>query len=225
MLKGVKSICLEFTCQYQNHTGGEKCTNENTVYTVYETPTLTYGDIISRDNCHPRFFCDAPTLTCMLKKNIGQKCAADKECRSFHCVDNSGASGSELYDNDATGTCREPPNIPTKTGAWVYVLVALGLVVGGIALCLALLYFHAKSRRTRNREIKSYYQLQTQLRDDIQEMYEAAKETVAQRTAPESRVQSQYFSRSPAGSMANLPNRSSQAGLTGSPGGTPTRRY
>ena len=171
----VESICLKFTCQYKNVTEGQACINENTVYTIYESPVLNYGDIVSRDNCNSDNFCNAATSVCRAKKNIGETCSADKECRSYHCADDSEQNPDQLYDQDQNGKCAQPPNIPTRPNAWVYVVVALGVVIGGVGLCLGLFLIHSKVRMKRNREINEYHTTQARLRGEILDVYENAK--------------------------------------------------
>ncbi|KDN45448.1 hypothetical protein K437DRAFT_247105 [Tilletiaria anomala UBC 951] len=190
--QGVESICLKYTCQYKNVTIGQACINENIVYTVYKSPVLNYGDIISRDNCHPSAYCNAATAVCRDKKDIGKACAADKECNSFHCSDNSGEAPDQLYDDEQTGVCAAPPSIPTQPSPWVYVVVALGLVIGGLGLCVGLFALHAQGRRRRNVGVRQYHETQALLRDDILETYEAAKDTIS---GPPSRPASRPASR------------------------------
>lgn len=201
MAAGVESICLKYKCEYKNQTAGLTCINENTVYTVYETAVLNYGDIVSRDNCRKEFYCNAPNSVCRDKKNIGEACAADKECNSYHCEDHAVEMPDQRYNNVENGRCSPPPVIRSQPSAWIYVIVALGLVVGGLGLCVGLVLLHAKGRRQRNEEARSYYETQALLRDDILETYEAAKLTISR---PGSRSASHRNSMSK-GSAGHMP--------------------
>lgn len=90
--------------------------------------------------------------------------------------------------------------MPAPPAAWVYVLVVLGLVGGGLLLCVLLFRFHAGQRRQRNQAIKTYYAEQERYRDEIADMHDAAKESVADFASL--RSSSSYFAASPPATVA-----------------------
>ncbi len=184
---GIESICLRYTCQYKNATEGMACINENIVYTTYQTALVTWGDIVSRDNCLAnKLYCNAPTGVCRAQKDVGEACAADKECRSFNCADASTSTSADresLYNTQDSGVCAKPPSLPKRPGSWVYVVLALGIVITGVSLCTGLFAIHSRVRSKRNAEVREYHETQTQLRSEINELYEDAKLLVATRGA------------------------------------------
>lgn len=143
-----------------------------------------YSNVITRDNCEtPQFYCDRNSTQCVPTKTLGVECTADRECQtvqSFHCQKSLSILpiGSLKYNCGAQGTCTDPPEMPLHVSAWQYVITAISVLAGALAVILVgtgldsriqlamgvtivtLILLHKRLRLRRYREIREYYEEQ-----------------------------------------------------------------
>ncbi|CAD6956406.1 unnamed protein product [Tilletia controversa] len=169
-VRGTDTICLHNTCQVVNATAGQACISDNVIYTVYTSYSSSYGEIVSRDNCVSGYYCDGFRNVCLQAKNVGDQCSANKECRSYNCLDSSVSVDIPL-NNSPRGRCGPAPSIPTRPGIWVYIVITAAIIIGAMGLCCALIQIHARGRRRTRQERKKYFEKQALLRDDVYEAY------------------------------------------------------
>ncbi|KAE8215596.1 hypothetical protein CF327_g1121 [Tilletia walkeri] len=168
--RGLDTVCLRNTCQVVNATAGRACISDNVIYNIYTSYSDSYGEIVSRDNCVTGYYCDGTQNVCLEAKNVGDECSANKECRSYNCVDSS-VSVDIPVNNDPRGRCGRAPSIPNRPGVWVYIVITLAILLGAMGLCCALIQIHARGRRRTRQERKRYFERQALLRDDVYEAY------------------------------------------------------
>lgn len=157
------SVCLNNVCMWANETLGNKCVVENTPYIAYGI-SGEFIDIVSRGNCQLGLYCDSSSLSCMKNKQLGDACAADKECDSWNCL--------------STGFCGVTAATPHHFGAYVYVLVALG-IIGGMSGTLTGLYFaHRKQRELERSKRAQYWREQNAFHQNLMQMRETARASI-----------------------------------------------
>ncbi|CED85392.1 hypothetical protein [Phaffia rhodozyma] len=147
------SICLNQACQYQNVTLNSTCQIENLVFIEYTTDGNPVSDIRSRDNCRRGGYCDGTSLTCLRTLNIGESCTADKECSSYNC--------------NADKKCAVQAHSKVTPATWVYVIVALCIVLLIAGTFGTLWYFHKKSRAEHQIMLEQYYTEQVAYRQSL----------------------------------------------------------
>lgn len=78
------AMCFQFTCQYANLTLGEACEVENIVYIGYSTGGQQNINIVSRDRCAPKLWCNAQASPpqCQPVAKLGEQCIAHKQCET-----------------------------------------------------------------------------------------------------------------------------------------------
>ncbi|KAK0540587.1 hypothetical protein OC835_000604 [Tilletia horrida] len=168
--RGFNTMCLRNVCQAINATAGQPCISDNVIYNIYTSYSSSYGEIVSRDNCVPGYYCDGTTEVCLATKNVGDACSGNKECKSYNCVDSSVSVDIPL-NNQPLGRCGRAPSIPNRPGIWVYIVITLAIVFGAVALCCALVQVHARGRRRTRQERKRYFEKQALLRDEVYDAY------------------------------------------------------
>ncbi|KAL9937376.1 hypothetical protein V8E36_003785 [Tilletia maclaganii] len=179
---GQDTVCLRNVCEAVNATAGARCISENVIYSIYTSYSQSYGEIISRDNCVSGFYCDGQSETCLSAKNVGDRCSANKECKSFNCVDSSLSVDIPL-NNTPLGRCGTAPSIPNRPGLWVYIVITLAILLGALGLCCALIQIHARGRRRTRAEQRRYFEQQALLRDDVYEAYYRAAAAAANQSS------------------------------------------
>jgi len=153
------SVCLNNVCMWANATLNSPCVIENTPFIVYSAIGEAI-DIVSRGNCQLGLYCDTTQKVCLSTKANGDSCAADKECNSLNCL--------------STGVCGISSSSPRQFGAWVYVLVAFG-IIGGMGGVLAFLYHTHKKHRTAERaKREQYWREQNAFHQNLMKMRETA---------------------------------------------------
>jgi len=148
---------------WSNATLGTACVVENTAYVAYEA-NGEFLDIVSRGNCAPGLYCDSQVLLCKSEKANGESCAADKECSSWNC--------------QASGTCGVSAAVPHHFGAYVYVLVGLGIFGGMFGTLFALYWTHKKQRDQEREKRLQYWREQNAFHQNLQQMRETARASI-----------------------------------------------
>jgi hypothetical protein len=157
------SVCLNNVCMWANATLHASCIVENVPYIAYGA-SGEFIDIVSRGNCRLGLYCDSLQLVCMTSKILGAACAADKECESWNCL--------------SSGFCGASAATPRQFGAWVYVLVALG-IVGGMSGTLTGLYItHRKQREQERAKRAQYWREQNAFHQNLMQMRETARASI-----------------------------------------------
>jgi hypothetical protein len=157
------SVCLNNVCMWANATLGTSCTVENVPYIAYGE-SGEFIDIVSRGNCQLGLYCDSVSKVCMTSLVLGAACAADKECDSWNCL--------------SSGFCGPSASTPRQFGAWVYVLVALG-IVGGMSGTLTGLYVtHRKQREQERAKRAQYWREQNAFHQNLMQMRETARASI-----------------------------------------------
>jgi len=156
------SVCLNNICMWANVTAGQTCVLENTAYIAYEASGNEYINIVSRGNCITGTWCDAQTLKCQPAKALGDSCDADKECDSFNC-------GTD-------GKCGKDASLPRQVAMWVYIIVAVLILVGMVGTLVALFFVHRKNRDIEREKRAQYWREQYVLRQNLLQMQETAKQ-------------------------------------------------
>ncbi|RSH93179.1 hypothetical protein EHS25_007532 [Saitozyma podzolica] len=159
------SVCLNFTCLYANVSVGQTCQTENTAYTGSTDSGATYTFVVSRDNCENGLYCDGTALQCMKQKEIGVACTGNKECLSYNCL--------------ASDVCGRAADSPITPAAWVYVLVALGIIGFIAGIMVGLWFLHRKSREENQIKLEQYYNEQLAYRQSIMSMSHAKDSLLA----------------------------------------------
>ncbi|KAG8731744.1 hypothetical protein FRC11_002579 [Ceratobasidium sp. 423] len=77
------AMCFKYQCQYANITLGQSCEVENTVYVGYAGGGQQFYNIISRDRCAPKLWCNVMSGVCEPKVPLGAACSAHKQCESL----------------------------------------------------------------------------------------------------------------------------------------------
>lgn len=172
------SICLRFTCFWQNVTVGQPCIFDNVVYTGYRSDGSSFANIVSRDNCvAPSLFCDAQDNTCKQGLDLGAACTSDKQCISHNCgVDN---------------TCHLPAGTVVKIPLWQYIVTGVGIIAFVGIILISLFIVHRRERAKTQREIREYFHEQTTYRSSIIALHTAARDRTSIYSQSESRF-SQY---------------------------------
>jgi len=153
------SVCLSFTCQWQNATLGSPCIVENVAYTGYGRHGSTFVQIVSRDNCQtPDNYCDGVQRVCMRVKGVGAACDGDKECGSYNCEN---------------GACGLSPGIPSQVAISKYVITGIGIVLLMTSTFVILFVLHRRQRESRRAEIATYWQEQTSFRKSLFALHSA----------------------------------------------------
>ncbi|KZO91592.1 hypothetical protein CALVIDRAFT_541754 [Calocera viscosa TUFC12733] len=153
------SVCLSFTCQWQNVTMGNACIVENVAYTGYGSHGSVFQQIVSRDNCKtPESYCDGVQRVCMRVKELGETCGGDKECSSYNCHD---------------GACGVLPGTPRQVALWEYVTTGVGIVLLMVGIFVILFVLHRRQRDSRRAEIAAYWQEQTSFRQSLFALHNA----------------------------------------------------
>ncbi|PPQ70688.1 hypothetical protein CVT24_000170 [Panaeolus cyanescens] len=160
------SVCLNNICMWANATLGNPCVTENIGYTAYKVNNDEFINVVSRyrirfysfharllmclfsGNCAPGLYCESVSKTCLKNKVLGEKCDADKECETFNC--------------QSSGVCGVAASTPRHFGAWVYVLVALGIIGGMGGTLTGLYYSHRKQRDIERAKRAQYWREQEQ---------------------------------------------------------------
>jgi len=157
------SVCLNYKCMWANVTLGLSCVVENTAYTSYGI-TDEYIDIVSRDNCLVGLYCDTSQKVCIARKALGDTCDADKECLSYNCL-SSGVCGTDVTE-------------PRHLGAWVYVIVGIGVFGGMFATLIGMFFLHGKQRDAEREKRMQYWREQNAFRQNILQMRETARNSI-----------------------------------------------
>ncbi|KZT56934.1 hypothetical protein CALCODRAFT_453649 [Calocera cornea HHB12733] len=153
------SVCLSFTCQWQNATIGSPCIVENVAYTGYGSHGSVFIQVVSRDNCKtPESYCDGSQRVCMRVKAVGDSCGGDKECGSYNCHN---------------GACGQSPGAPRQLKTWEYVITGVGIVLLMVGIFVVLFVVHRRQRDSRRAEIAAYWQEQTSYRRSLFAMQSA----------------------------------------------------
>jgi len=148
---------------WANATLGARCTVENVPYIAYGA-SGEFIDIVSRGNCQLGLYCDSVQLVCLTSKVLGAACHADKECDSWNCL--------------SSGFCGPSAATPRQFGAWVYVLVALG-IIGGMSGTLTGLYVtHRKQREQERAKRAQYWREQNAFHQNLMQMRETARASI-----------------------------------------------
>ncbi|KAF8753275.1 hypothetical protein RHS01_07022 [Rhizoctonia solani] len=150
-------ICFKYTCQYANITLGQSCEAENTIYVGYTSGGKEYYNIISRDRCAPKLWCNDQTSVCEPKGAVGSACSTHKQCETYTCNTNK--------------FCAEPPGTPLRIRVWQYMVTGAGITFLMVAMSIALFMNHKRSRAKRLREIHAYFKEQTSYRNSIISMH------------------------------------------------------
>ncbi|KAK0504880.1 hypothetical protein EDD18DRAFT_1126802 [Armillaria luteobubalina] len=157
------SVCLNNICMWANVTEGETCVVENTAYIAYGT-NQEYIDIVSRGNCRLGLYCDSQQLTCIKTKDLGQTCDADKECSTYNCL--------------SSGVCGESPRTPRHFGAWVYVIVCIGIFGGMFGTLFGLFFLHRSQREQEREKRMQYWKEQNAFHQSLAQMRETARNSI-----------------------------------------------
>ncbi|KAH7341523.1 hypothetical protein B0J17DRAFT_646917 [Rhizoctonia solani] len=155
------AICFKYACQYANITLGQACEVENTVYVGYANGGQQFYNIISRDRCAPKFWCNAQSGVCEPKAPLGVACSAHKQCESYTC--------------NTDNICAEPPGTPLRIQLWQYVVTGAGIIFLMAGMSIALFMAHKRSRAKKLGEIRAYFREQTSYRNSIIFMHTTAK--------------------------------------------------
>jgi len=158
------SVCLNNVCMWANQTLGNPCTVENVAYTAYRVNDDEFVNVVSRGDCAPGLYCETVSKTCLKNKELGETCDADKECASFNCLSN--------------GVCGVAAATPREFGAWVYVLVALGIIGGMGGTLTALYYSHRKQRDIERAKRAQYWREQNAFHQNLMQMRETARASI-----------------------------------------------
>ncbi|KAJ1307793.1 hypothetical protein OPQ81_001878 [Rhizoctonia solani] len=155
------AICFKYVCQYANITLGQSCEVENTVYVGYASGGQQFYNVISRDRCAPKLWCNAQLGVCEPKAPLGAPCSAHKQCETYTCNTNN--------------VCAEPPGTPIRVQPWQYIVTGAGIVSVMIVMSVALFMTHKRSRAEKLREIRAYFREQTSYRNSIISMHTNAR--------------------------------------------------
>ncbi|CAE6409572.1 unnamed protein product [Rhizoctonia solani] len=155
------AICFKYACQYANITLGQSCEAENTAYVGYASGGRQFYNIISRDRCAPKLWCNAQTGMCEPKGVVGAACSAHKQCETYSCSTNN--------------TCAEPPGTPLRIQLWEYIVTGAGIILIMVGMSITLFMTHKRSRAKRLHEIRAYFREQTSYRNSIIYMHTNAR--------------------------------------------------
>ncbi|KEP51173.1 putative Gtr1/RagA G motif protein [Rhizoctonia solani 123E] len=173
------ATCFKYTCQYANITLGQSCEVENTVYVGYASGGRQFHNIISRDRCAPKLWCNAQSGVCEPKTPLGAACLAHKQCETYTCNTNN--------------VCAEPPGTPLRIQLWQYLVTGAGIVCLVIGMSIALFMTHKRSRAKRLGEIRAYFKEQTSYRNSIISMHTTAKSRLSTHSASTNRDSLSYL--------------------------------
>ncbi|CAE6387115.1 unnamed protein product [Rhizoctonia solani] len=163
------AMCFKYTCQYANITLGQSCEVENTVYVGYAGGGQEFYNIISRDRCAPKLWCNAQSGVCEPKAPLGAACSAHKQCETYTC--------------NTKNVCAQPPGTPVRIQLWQYVVTGAGIICLMIGMSIALFMSHKRSRAKKLGEIRSYFKEQTSYRNSIISMHTTAKARLSTNSA------------------------------------------
>ncbi|KIK67102.1 hypothetical protein GYMLUDRAFT_850632 [Collybiopsis luxurians FD-317 M1] len=158
------SVCLNNVCMWANVTENEDCVVQNTAYIGYTASGGEFIDIVSRGNCRVGLYCDAQTLKCFQEKNLGEACDADKECSTWNCL--------------ASGVCGADQALVHQVGAWVYVVVSIGIIGGMFGTLIGLFILHRKQRDAERERRMQYWREQNAFHQNLSQMREAARTSI-----------------------------------------------
>jgi hypothetical protein len=153
------SVCLNNICMWANATLNSPCVVENTPYIVYGSSGESI-DIVSRGNCKIGSYCDSGSKVCMAAKAAGATCSADKECDTYNCM--------------SSGVCGLSASAPRQFGAWVYVLVALGIICGMGGVLFGLYVMHREQREVERAKREQYWREQNAFHQNLMRMRDTA---------------------------------------------------
>ncbi|TCD61828.1 hypothetical protein EIP91_007845 [Steccherinum ochraceum] len=159
-----RPLCLQSTCLYANVTLGQKCVADQTTYIDAGPDGQQYNFTVTRHNCvSPRFYCDPTFLLCVKTKDIGDDCSSDQNCESLNCE---------------SGTCAEPPEMPTKVQLWQWIVTIASVCCAMLAIVVTLVHVHKRIRRKHYDEIHEYYEEQLSLRRSMFALHSAAADRI-----------------------------------------------
>ncbi|KAF8493636.1 hypothetical protein JB92DRAFT_2749951 [Gautieria morchelliformis] len=166
------SVCINFQCMWANVTLGQACVVEQMPYIAYGVGNSEFIYVVSRGNCRPGLYCDAPSKLCMQTKAFGVSCTADKECQSNNCL-------SSL-------TCGVSPQAPKQFGIWVYLIVGLGILFGMLGTLVGLYFLHRRTREQEREKRTQYWREQNAFRQNILQMRDTAQASLLSLSPQES---------------------------------------
>ncbi|PFH45892.1 hypothetical protein AMATHDRAFT_184139 [Amanita thiersii Skay4041] len=174
------SICLNNVCMWANATLGTNCVVENTPYIAYGFDG-EFINIVSRDNCRVGSYCDASQKVCMATKKVGDSCTADKECDSWNCL--------------SFGICGGIAAMPHHFHAYVYILVALGIIGGMLGTLVGLFFLHRKQRDEEREKRIQYWREQNAFHQNLLQMRERARASIRSLPGTTGSARSTMYSR------------------------------
>ncbi|BEJ13514.1 hypothetical protein CspHIS471_0306880 [Cutaneotrichosporon sp. HIS471] len=158
------SICLGFQCYFANVEIGQPCIFDNTWYEGIADDGTTFSYMVSRDNCRKNTYCDGTTSQCNQKRDKGQGCTANKECKSYNCV---------IAKSGQSGVCGREADEPLKPKTWVYVVIGLAIVICLVGVMGGLWLLHRRAREENQVKLQEYYNEQIAYRQSIMSMSHA----------------------------------------------------
>ncbi|KAL0059299.1 hypothetical protein AAF712_013987 [Marasmius tenuissimus] len=150
--------------RWANATLNEDCAVENTAYIAYTASGAEFINIVSRGNCRVGLYCDAQARKCLQSKKDGEECTSDKECESWNC--------------QIDGICGLDSAASFHIGAWVYVLVGLGICGGMVVTLLGLFVLHRRQRDVDREKRMQYWREQSALHQNLNQMRETARASI-----------------------------------------------
>jgi hypothetical protein len=143
---------------------GQSCIFDNTWYEGIADDGTTFSYMVSRDNCRKNLYCDGTTGLCNPKRDKGQGCTANKECKSYNCV---------ISTAGQAGVCGREADEPLKPKVWVYVVIGLAIVICLVGVMTGLWLLHRRSREENQVKLQEYYNEQIAYRQSIMSMSHA----------------------------------------------------
>ncbi|CEL55660.1 hypothetical protein RSOLAG1IB_01672 [Rhizoctonia solani AG-1 IB] len=163
------AMCFKNACQYANITLGQSCEAENTVYVGYASGGRQFYNVVSRDRCAPKLWCNAQTSVCEPKATVGAACSAHKQCETYTCNTNN--------------ICMEPPGTPLRIQLWQYLVTGAGIIFLMVGMSITLFMSHKRSRAKRLYQIRAYFREQTSYRNSIISMHTNARSRISMYSA------------------------------------------
>jgi hypothetical protein len=148
---------------WANVTAGSTCVVENTPYTGYGSDG-EFIDIVSRGNCRLGLYCDTAQQICMQVKALNEACGGDKECDSLNCL--------------SSGVCGTSPDAPNHFGAWVYIVVGMGIFGGMFGTLIGLFFLHRRQRDAEREKRAQYWREQNAFHQNIRQMRDVARASI-----------------------------------------------
>ncbi|KAK0461380.1 uncharacterized protein EV420DRAFT_1531768 [Desarmillaria tabescens] len=143
------SVCLNNICMWANVTEGEACVVENTAYIAYGT-YQEYIDIVSRLN---------KDLGVIIKLFVVSFLNPHR-CSTYNCL--------------SSGVCGESPRTPRHFGAWVYVIVCIGM----FGTLFGLFFLHRSQREQEREKRMQYWKEQNAFHQSLAQMRETARNSI-----------------------------------------------